>query len=120
MIREYLEGRIPRWVVENPLASGRSTVSEHMCDDLIQEYGHMQSSLAKSEHISLRDLSLLVHNCQRRQAFLQAHGFSKTSRVPPPGVPNGVTRDDSDRKWAESLVSDKETEGSKDKEQASE
>jgi hypothetical protein len=61
-IRNYGYDRLPNYFVEAPLLSGRSTISEHMCEHLIQAYGKILSTFQKSGHQSLRHLGAVVHN----------------------------------------------------------
>ena len=111
--RDYYYDRLPRYLVETPLVSGRSTISEHMCEDLVKEYGEMLSTFQKSDHQSLRHLGAMVHNCQRRQEeerqlrLKQGLPDDVPVKIPPPGVSGGITRDEIDKAWAESLVNDR-------------
>jgi len=113
-VYQYWKGRFSLLVVESPLVAGQSTISEYVCKDTVKEYAHLQSSFAKSNHQSLRHLSALVHNCQQRQEherkLRQEHGLAPDAPVlvPRPGVPNGITRDQVDKAWAESLLTDRE------------
>jgi hypothetical protein len=59
-IRNYGYDRLPNYFVEAPLLSGRSTISEHMCENLIQAYGKILSTFQKSEHQSLRHLGAVA------------------------------------------------------------
>lgn len=112
--REYHSGRLPRHIIESPLVSGRSSIADHCCSDIVNEYKDRQQSFAKSDDPSLRNLSALIHNCQRRQEREQwvrdVKGLSKdtTVSIPLPGVLHGITRDEVDKAWAESLVTDRE------------
>lgn len=113
-LHQYYIGRLPRHVVESPLVAGRSLVSDYMCEEIVEDYKHMQSSFETSDHQSLRHLSAAIYNCQQRQAYEQelrrAKGLEKDAPVsiPPPGVPNGITRDAIDKAWAESLLTHRE------------
>ena len=108
----HWHGGIERLVIESPLVKGESTISNGICKDIVKEYGDRKSTFQQSEDRTLRHLSALIHNCQRRheveQQLRQSRGLPPNTPVLlPERVSNGITRDESDRAWAESLVKDR-------------
>jgi hypothetical protein len=83
-----------------PLVEGRSVLSDELCNDVVGAY--YRFNIGEDEPVDnpvLRNIELVVQNCQRRQAFERRirndRGLDPhvPVSIPPPGVPADYSMD---------------------------